>query len=93
MHGPPRAEGIESTAELIHKVAEDGPVFRQRLSLGQFFILDWVIFYREAQLELTEQVAEDTDVDVVGEPIVDCVRQHDLVEVVFLAGQVGELSR
>ena len=48
MHGPPGAEGIESTAELIHKVAEDGPVFRQRLSLRQFFIVDWVILYREA---------------------------------------------
>ena len=48
MHGPPGAERIESTAELILKVAEDGAIFRQRQSLGQFFILDWVILYREA---------------------------------------------
>ena len=90
MHGPPGAEGIESTAELIHKVAEDGTIFSQRLGLGQLFILDWVILYRETQLELTVQVAVDADVDVVGEPIVDRIRQHDLVEMILLARQVGE---
>lgn len=50
-----------------------------------------MIFNFVAELELTVQIAKDTDIDVIGEPVIDRIRQHNLIKVIFLARKVGEL--
>ena len=92
VHRPPRTERIEGAAELVCKDALNRVSLYEWHCLGQLFILDGMIFHSHTQLKLTVKLAVNADVDVVGEPVVDSLREDHLVGKVVATGLMSVLG-